>query len=169
MQMAGRVAEELFCHDISSGAKDDIEAATKLARKMVTQWGMSEKLGPVSYSDEEEYIFLGSEITRAKKHGEQVSQLIDEEIQALLQQAYQAAKQMCQDHTRELAAVADALLKIETLTAEDVNRILAGETPESLLAKKAADEQTKRLREKSEEFPGGHAAGDSPSPAVSPA
>jgi len=169
--MAGRVSEGLFCNDISSGAKNDIEMATNLARKMVTQWGMSEKIGPVCYSDEEEHIFLGTEITRAKKHGEHVSQQIDEEIQAFLSQAHEKATQMCQEHREQLHALANALLKLETLTAEEVKRVLAGDSIEELKAvresakAKVKAEQADADRESTE----GRAIGDLPAPAESPA
>jgi len=170
MHMAGRVAEELFCKDISSGAKEDIEQATRLARKMVTQWGMSERLGPVSYSDEEEHVFLGSEITRAKKHGEQVSQQIDEEIRSILHRAYEDAKKMCQQHATELEAVANALLELETLNANEVKRILAGETAQDLLAERqAAQKREQAAQATAKELPEEPAAGDMPAPAGSPA
>jgi len=171
MQMAGRVAEELFCQDVSSGAKDDIEAATKLARKMVTQWGMSERLGPVSYSDEEEHVFLGSEITRAKKHGEQISQQIDEEIRAMLHRAHAQATKLCQENAATVRALATALLKLETLTSEQVQRIMDGVSPDKLLAERQGELERKTAGQGGEEETPqeGTAAGDLPAPARSPA
>jgi len=171
MQMAGRVAEELFCQDISSGAKDDIETATKLARKMVTQWGMSEKLGPVSYSDEEEHVFLGSEITRAKKHGEQIAQQIDEEIRTFLHRAYAEATKLCKENAASLERLAQALLRLETLTAEQVRRILDGASPEELLAEREAERRREAAEDAApvQEPQEGTAAGDMPAPAGSPA
>jgi len=176
MDMAGRVAEEMFCHDMSSGAKNDIDAATSLARKMVTQWGMSERLGPVSYSEEEGQVFLGSEITRFKKHGEQIAQQIDEEVRSLLHHALDEATKVCQAHAEELKAIAEALMKLETLSCEEVEMILSGKTVEDLLARKElVAEEKRRLEEPaeepdSEEMRGkGTSAGDLPAPAGSPA
>jgi len=171
LRMAGRVAEEMFCHDISSGAKDDIEGATELARKMVTQWGMSDKLGPVCYSDEEEHVFLGSEITRAKKHGEQISQQIDEEVRSLLHQAHAEATQMLQQRAKQVEAVAEALLQLETLTSEEAQAIVDGKTTRELLNQRAVEE-TKRVEavQESRQMPeGGTSAGDVPAPEGSPA
>jgi cell division protease FtsH len=171
LRMAGRVAEEMFCHDISSGAKDDIEGATELARKMVTQWGMSDKLGPVCYSDEEEHVFLGSEITRAKKHGEQISQQIDEEVRSLLHQAHAEATQMLQQRAKQVEAVAEALLQLETLTSDEVQATIDGKTTRELLNQRAVEE-TKRAEavQESRQMPeGGTSAGDMPAPEGSPA
>ncbi len=171
MHMAGRAAEELFCQDISSGVKDDIETATGLARKMVTQWGMSERLGLVSYSDEEEHVFLGSEITRAKRHGEHISQQIDEEIRAFLEGAHSEATKMCQEHGRELKALAGALLKLETLTSAEVQKIFDGRSAEELLKEREIEAQQKRsLESAAPERPEEDTAeGDVPAPAGSPA
>ncbi len=138
MQMAGRVAESIFCDDISSGAKDDIENATKLARRMITQWGMSEKMGAVSYSDEEEHVFLGSEISRARKHGEKIAQQIDEEIHRFLHEAHEEAKATIQKHIDQVEDIGEALLKLETLDEEDVKQIVEGKSADELVSEKRA-------------------------------
>ena len=150
MNMAGRVAEEMFCDDVSSGAKNDIEVATDLARKMVTQWGMSEKLGPISYSDEDEHVFLGSEITRTKRHSERMSQEIDEEVKKLVQSCYQEARRICEKHTEQMHALAKALLKLETLNGEDVDRIYNGESIDRLI-KEREEERSRKEKETAEE------------------
>ncbi len=141
LQMAGRVAESIFCEDISSGAKDDIENATKLARKMVTQWGMSEKLGAVSYSDEDEHVFLGSEISKQTKHGEKIAQQIDEEVYNLLQDALEEARAVIDKHADEVKNIGMALLKLETLDEEDVKQIVNGKSVEELVREKRAIKQ----------------------------
>jgi cell division protease FtsH len=170
LNMAGRVAEELFCHDVSSGAKDDIENATKLARKMVTQWGMSEKLGPVSYSDEEDHVFLGSEITRSRRHGEQISQQIDDEVRSLLGTAYAEATRMCKEHAQKLEALAKALLRMETLTSDEVKEIFAGKSIEEMMAAREAQAAPLPAAESGARKPSdGPSAGDLPAPAGSPA
>ncbi len=172
MNMAGRVSEEMFCGDISSGAENDIRAATNLARKMVTQWGMSEALGPISYSDDEQHVFLGNEITKAKQHSERMAEQIDQEICDILMRCYEAAKSTCKEHSAELQAVAEVLLELETLTGEDVDWIFEGATVEQLVAarresereKERAEAERKQRRERTDESPGGY-----PAPAGSPA
>jgi cell division protease FtsH len=173
MAMAGRVAEEMFCGDISSGAANDIKEATRLARKMVTQWGMSAELGPVSYSDEEEHVFLGNEITKVKTHGEQMAQKIDDEIRAILMECYQDARRVCEEHRDELQRTAEALLELETLSAEDVDRIFQGATVADLVAgrpsERPAQAQAPAREEPRRKPDEGPAADGLPQPAGSPA
>ncbi len=181
LQMAGRVAESIFCDDISSGAKDDIEQATKLARKMVTQWGMSEKIGAVSYSDEEEHVFLGSEISRQKKHGEKISQQIDEEVRSFLHNAHEAAKDVIEKHTDEVKHIGEALLKLETLDEDDVKQIVDGKSAGDLFKerearradakkrRKSADADQKKKEEAEKNKEEDPEAGTAPAPAGSPA
>ncbi|MDJ0521373.1 MAG: ATP-dependent zinc metalloprotease FtsH [Planctomycetota bacterium] len=123
----GRIAEALVCDDITSGAQNDIEQATELARLMVTKWGMSEKVGPISLAEGEEHLFLGREVTRTVNHSEATAQLIDDEVKRLLTEAYAAAEQLLQENMDGLHAVSEALLEHETLSGEEVNAILRGE------------------------------------------
>jgi len=172
MDMAGRVAEEMFCGDISSGAENDIKTATNIARKMVTQWGMSDVLGPVRYSDDEQHVFLGNEITKARRHGDRVAEEIDQQIRAILTDCYQAARQLCEKHKAELQAIADALLELETLTGDDVDRIFEGATVSELVAlhteRQAQDE--KLTQEAGQDEPDSDDTTESyPRPAGSPA
>jgi len=171
MNLAGRVSEEMFCGDISSGAENDIKAATDLARRMVTQWGMSETLGPISYSDQEQHVFLGNEITRGKTHSEQMAEKIDAEVQAILMECYQRARQMCEQHAAQLESIAEALLELETLTVEDVGRLLAGATIEELARhRQEAAAQREAAPDKARQRADGDAtAGGYPRPAGSPA
>src|SRR5437763_13447795 len=90
--MAGRIAEEIISDDISTGASGDIQQATQLARAMVTQWGMSDKLGMVQYGEQNEYVFLGREMTRSKDYSEKTSQDIDNEVKRIIDEAYAVAK-----------------------------------------------------------------------------
>jgi len=143
MNMAGRVAEEMFCGDVSSGAENDIKAATNLARKMVTQWGMSEEMGPISYSEEEQHVFLGNEITKGRRHSERMAEKIDQQVQMILTDCYQAAQQMCQEHRDELQRVAEALLELETLSGSDVKRIMAGASVSELAALRRKQEEAR--------------------------
>jgi cell division protease FtsH len=172
MAMAGRVAEEMFCGDISSGAENDIRDATSLANRMVTKWGMSPELGPIRYSEDEQHVFLGNEITKSKRHSEQMAEKIDAEIRKILMGCYQRARQMCEEHSQQLQKVAEILLELETLTGEDVDRIFEGATAADLKAEREAlaqAEAEKAAAAGSEEPDEGAAHGTLPSPAGSPA
>ncbi len=131
MAMGGRIAEELFCNDIGSGAKNDLEQCTKLARKMVCDWGMS-SLGFISYSDSEEHLFLGREIARHRTHSEATAIRIDEEVKKLIDSCYAEAKRMLEEHRKEAMAIAEALLRYESLDADEVDRLMHGAPVESL-------------------------------------
>ncbi len=123
----GRVAEELFCNDISTGAQNDIEKATELARRMVCEWGMSERMGPIKYADSEEHLFLGREVTRTETYSQVTSESIDREIRHILDSCYQQTRQIIQSHGADMKKLADALVQFETLDGDDVDRLLAGE------------------------------------------
>lgn len=123
----GRVAEELVFGEISHGARDDIKRATELARQMVCEFGMSEVLGPINYSDNEETLFLGREITRTRHISEQTAREIDREVKRLVDEAYHRAKDLLLKHREILDRLAAALLKHETLLGDEVRQILRGE------------------------------------------
>ncbi|MDQ7778309.1 MAG: ATP-dependent zinc metalloprotease FtsH [Planctomycetota bacterium] len=120
----GRVAEELFCDDISAGARNDIKRATELARLMVCEWGMSEKLGPVNYSETEEHLFLGREIARTRNHSEAISVEIDVEVRRLIDECYGRAKKLVETNKGCCEEIAKTLLVREVLTAAEVDEIL---------------------------------------------
>jgi len=122
----GRAAEELVLGDISTGASNDIEQATELARLMVTKWGMSERLGPISLAEGEEHLFLGREVTRTVNHSDATAVLIDEEVKALLDAAYADTRATLAAHLDGLHRVAQALLEHETLNADEVRLALEG-------------------------------------------
>jgi cell division protease FtsH len=128
--MGGRVAEEIiFGHDkVSSGASSDISYATDLARNMVTQWGMSDKLGPLKYADNQEEVFLGHSVTRTQNVSEKTAQMIDEEVRTVVTTGYDRAKQLLTDHIDQLHAIAGALLEYETLTGDEIRKVMDGET-----------------------------------------
>jgi cell division protease FtsH len=130
----GRIAEELFCGDISSGAYDDIRKATETARNMVTLFGMSERLGPVNYA-EQDAVFLGGEIVRNKNYSEETATLIDGEVRRILDECYQQAKTFVLEHKPALENIAAALQKYETIHAEEVAAIVEGATPEGARAR----------------------------------
>jgi len=122
--MGGRVAEELVLKHITTGAGNDLERATDLARKMVCEWGMSEKLGPLTFGRKEEEIFLGREIATKRDFSEQVALEIDTEIRRLVNENYERAKRLLTEHMRSLKALAEALLEKEVLDAPEIDQIL---------------------------------------------
>ena len=125
--MGGRVAEELVLNELTTGAGNDIERATDTARKMVCEWGMSEKLGPMSFGQKEEQIFLGREFAQHRDYSEETAMLIDKEIAKLVTDAHDKAKKILQENIETLHALAKALLERETLVESDVDAIIAGE------------------------------------------
>ncbi len=124
MTMAGRIGEELFSGDVSTGAAGDIQQATKMARAMVTQFGMSERLGMVQYGDSGEYIFLGREMVRHKDYSEQTAQEIDSEVKSIIDQSYALAMQLITENRGKLELIAKALLEYETLEGSQVEEII---------------------------------------------
>jgi cell division protease FtsH len=130
MMFGGRVAEELIfgADNITTGAGDDIRQATNLARRMVTEWGMSEKLGPLRYSENEEEVFLGHSVTQRKNTSDATAKLIDEEIRTLVENGETAARTILTEHDKELHVVTEALLEYETLSGDEVRILIDGGT-----------------------------------------
>ena len=122
--MGGRTAEEMVLNQQTTGAGDDLEKATEMARKMVCEWGMSEKLGPLTFGKNEEHIFLGREVARAKDYSEETALLIDSEIKRIVMECASRAKQILEENIEKLHALARALLERETLDGEEIARIL---------------------------------------------
>jgi len=130
VSMGGRVAEEVvFGYDkVSSGASSDIQQATGLARDMVTRWGMSDLLGPLMYSENQEEVFLGHSVSRTQNISEKTAQIIDDEIKRIVTVGYDRAKSVLSEHVGELHSLANALLEYETLSGDEITRVLDGET-----------------------------------------
>ncbi len=129
--MGGRIAEDIMFGQISTGAANDIEQATEMARKMVCEWGMSTELGPLSYGKKEEAIFLGREFNRHQDYSEAVAVRIDAEIKNIVEQQYTRAHALLTEKKGELVKVADALLEHEVLDAQQLRQILNGEPLEA--------------------------------------
>lgn len=127
--MGGRVAEEIiFGYDkVSSGASGDIQMATGLARDMVTRWGMSEVVGPIEYAEPEGESYLGYSSSRPVRMSNQTAQLIDDEIKRIVEGGLSRAKQLLSDHIDQLHGLAGALLEFETLSGDDIKKLIAGE------------------------------------------
>jgi cell division protease FtsH len=124
VKMGGRVAEEIVFGDVTNGATGDIRMATAMARKMVCEWGMSEKMGMVEYGEHEDYVFLGRDISRARDYSEATAEEIDREVRRLLDDAYAKAKDVLVAHREHLEAIAKALLEYETLDGLQLKEIL---------------------------------------------
>jgi cell division protease FtsH len=128
MLFGGRLAEELIFNEITSGAGNDIEVATDLARKMVCEWGMSDKLGPVTFGKKEEAIFVGREIAQSQEYSQATAVEIDQEVRNILMTQYQRAKQLLQGNIEALKRVAEALMAYETLDADEVQMLMEGKS-----------------------------------------
>jgi cell division protease FtsH len=126
--LGGRAAEKLIYNQFTTGAGNDIERATGLARKMVCEWGMSERIGPLAYGAKEEELFLGREITRTKGYSESTAVLIDDEIKLIITGGMERAEKILSENIDDLHALANALLEREILDGEEIDAILRGET-----------------------------------------
>jgi cell division protease FtsH len=126
--MAGRIAEEIFMHHITTGAGNDIERATEMARKMVCEWGMSE-LGPMSFGKKEEQIFLGREIAQHRDYSEATAIKIDEQVKKLVEDGYQRARKIIEEKSDALIRIAETLLEREVLDGAEVRQLIDGRDP----------------------------------------
>lgn len=132
---AGRLAEDLIYgeENISTGASNDIKVATNIARNMVTQWGFSDKLGPILYTEDEGEVFLGRSMAKAKHMSDETAHVIDEEVRAIVNRNYARARQILIDNMDILHAMKDALVKYETIEEEQIKQLMNREpvTPPS--------------------------------------
>jgi cell division protease FtsH len=128
----GRVAEELVfgSEHVTTGASNDIERATSIARNMVTKWGLTEKLGPLTYAEDEDEVFLGRSVTQHKHVSDDTARLIDMEVREIIDAAHGKARTIVEDHLTELHVMADALMKYETITGNQINQIMEGREPD---------------------------------------
>ena len=124
--MGGRAAEEISLGHMTTGAGNDLQRATDLARKMVCEWGMSDKLGPLTFGKREEQIFLGKELTRQKDYSEKTAEEIDDEVKSIVKERYEYAKRLLIDNRTLLTKVANALLEMETLDGSEIDDIIEG-------------------------------------------
>jgi len=126
--MGGRVAEELVLNQVTTGAGNDIDRATNMARKMVCSWGMSEVLGPLAYGESESEVFLGKDLGHHRNISEETSRQIDAEVRKIVESAYRRARGILENERDALESIAKALLERETITGEEIDRLLRGET-----------------------------------------
>src|SRR5690606_4297935 len=127
----GRVAEELiFGSDkVTTGASNDIERATKMARNMVTKWGLSEELGPITYAEEEEEVFLGRSVSQHKNVSDDTARKIDEVVRTILDKAYARTTRLLTENIDKLHAMAEALMQYETIDVPQIDAIIEGREP----------------------------------------
>lgn len=125
----GRIAEEVFMHQMTTGASNDFERATDMARKMVTQWGMSDALGPMVYGENEGEVFLGRSVTTHKNISEATMQKVDNEIRRIIDQQYALARELIETHRGKIEVMTKTLLEWETIDADQINDIMAGNPP----------------------------------------
>ena len=157
----GRVAEELIfgTQRVTTGASDDIRRATNLARRMVTEFVFIERLGPLLYSENEEEVFLGHSVTQRKNVSEATAKVIDEEIRRIVEEGEQKARQILTEHLEELHALAKGLLEFETLSADEIRRVIRGEKIVRDTGGPAEDPQRPAPGRRSSVPPTGKAAG----------
>jgi cell division protease FtsH len=114
---------------VTTGAANDIERATEIARNMVTKWGLSNKMGPLAYSEERGEVFLGHSVTQHKTLSDETAHAIDEEVRSIIDSNYQRAQQLLKENIEKLHTMAQALMKYETIDTEQINDIMAGRVP----------------------------------------
>ncbi|MCB0040215.1 MAG: cell division protein FtsH, partial [Caldilinea sp.] len=127
--LGGRVAEEIRFGDITTGASNDLERVTGMARAMVTQWGMSDRLGPIRYGEREEMMFLNRSFSEHRNYSDKVAQEIDEEVKRLVDEAHERCRQLLTENWEAMQRVSERLLEIETLNAPEFEALMRGETP----------------------------------------
>ena len=127
--LGGRVAEEIRFGDVTTGASNDLERVTQLARSMVTQWGMSEKLGPIRYGTREELVFLGRQYSEHRNYSDKVAQEIDAAIHQLVEEAHQRCRDLLLQHWDKMTLVSDQLMQVETLNSAEFEALMRGEQP----------------------------------------
>ncbi|MBQ7935588.1 MAG: ATP-dependent zinc metalloprotease FtsH [Clostridia bacterium] len=152
--LGGRVSEKLYLDDISTGASNDIERASAIARQMVTKYGMSDKIGPIIYGNDSDEVFLGRDFTTHRDYSEAVASMIDEEIKAIIDAAYTKAEAILTEHEREVRATAEALLEKDHLSGAEFNKIFEPETQEAIAEESVAEEPVEEApvaEEKTEE------------------
>ena len=143
----GRVAEMLIFNEMNTGASSDIERATSIARRMVTEWGMDEQLGPISYSNKEEHVFLGKDLGKPKDHSDATQIAIDNAVKSIIDKQYHVAKKLLEDNLDTLHRLAIALLAKETLESSEIERIVQGEVLEFPTKEVKAEEQDVEKKE----------------------
>ncbi|OLD66357.1 MAG: cell division protein FtsH [Acidobacteria bacterium 13_1_40CM_2_68_10] len=166
VMMGGRVSEQMFMSVLTTGAGDDLEKATDMARKMVCEWGMSDALGPLTFGKKEEQIFLGREIAQHQDYSEATAVLIDQEVKRICLDAYDRAKQVVEKNRDALVRVAEALLEYEVLDGEEVAALVKGDDVSTLAARKRPKKRPEAAPQVAR--PTAESAGERRGPAIAP-
>ena len=133
--LGGRVAEEIRYQEITTGASNDLERVSNLARAMVTQWGMSKKLGPIRYGEREDLVFLGRQLSEHRNYSDKIAQLIDEEVHFLVEEAHERCHTILRDNWDKMELLVKRLLEIETINAPEFEALMRGEVPADQMAR----------------------------------
>jgi len=165
--MGGRVAEEIFLKQKTSGAGNDIERATDIARKIVCEWGMSDVLGPLSLGQKEEQIFLGREISQHRDFSEQTAQMIDREIRSIVEKGYRIARQLIEDNKDGLESLALSLLEFETLDGNEVQLAVEGKKIERTVSSSENEKEDSSSTKKQDDPDSDKGPASTPVPASS--
>jgi len=129
MLFGGRIAEEVFMNQMTTGASNDFERATQIARDMVMRYGMTTALGPMVYAENEGEVFLGRSVTKTTNMSEQTMQKVDAEVRRIIDEQYKLARDLIEEHSDKMHAMAKALLEWETIDGEQLDDIMAGKPP----------------------------------------
>ena len=164
----GRAAEEIALNQVTTGAGNDIEQGTDLARKMICEWGMSETMGPLAYGKKEEQIFLGREISQHKDYSEATAIAIDKEVKELVAKSYERAKKLVRENKKTLDKLAEALLERESLGSHEVDVIVFGKIKADELAKKEAKAKAAVIAEQENSIEAKSESNTKPEPATKP-
>lgn len=148
MMLGGRVAEAIVLNDISTGAQNDLERATGTVRKMITEWGMSDELGPITFGNKQEQVFLGRDLGRDRNYSEAVAFSIDKEVRRIMEESYQKAEKLLRDNINKLHLIAQTLMEKEVIVAEEFAELMEKVT---LLPKQGDDERTPQATIKADE------------------
>jgi cell division protease FtsH len=162
VMMGGRVSEQMFMSVLTTGAGDDLEKATDMARRMVCEWGMSDTLGPLTFGKKEEQIFLGREIAQHQDYSEASAVLIDQEVKTICLEAYARASKVIESNRDALVRVAEALLEYEVLDGDEVTTLIKGEDPVAFIARKRRQPAQPATR------PAPEPSAERPRPAIAP-
>jgi len=141
--LGGRAAEKIVLDDISTGASSDIERASEIARKMVTRYGMSDKLGPISFGNTQDEVFIGRDWTHTRNYGEGVASEIDAEIRSFIDDCYESCIELLEQNREKLDKVANALLEFEKLDGETFEKVYSGDTSVPKLEENEDEQQPK--------------------------
>jgi cell division protease FtsH len=151
--MGGRVAEELRFGEISAGAADDIRQATRIARRMVCEFGMSPKLGPIAYGDDSQMVFLGREISRERNYSEETAATIDGEVSRIVGESYERARKLLSENVKVLETIAAALVEREVLAGEEIEVLVRGGKLAPLAPRQAPGPQAPVIEASKDEEP----------------